>query len=61
MTEEYNYPGEAPKKNNTTLIVIIIVVIVLLCCCCCALGLAWNYGDLILEELDLARILPQLF
>ena len=45
-------PGlEEPKKNNTTLI-IAIVAAVLLCCCCVVLGLAWQYGDVILQNLD---------
>jgi hypothetical protein len=40
---------EEPKKSNTTLI-IAIVAVVLLCCCCIALGLAWQYGDLIMQN-----------
>jgi len=39
-----------PKKNNTTLI-IAVVAVVLLCCCCIVLGLAWQYGDQILQAL----------
>jgi len=42
---------EEPKKSNTTLI-IAIVAAVLLCCCCIALGLAWQYGDVILQSLQ---------
>jgi hypothetical protein len=42
---------EEPKKSNTTLI-IAIVAVVLLCCCCIALGLAWQYGDLIVQNLQ---------
>ena len=42
---------EEPKKNNTTLI-IIVVAVVLLCCCCIALGLAWQYGDVIMQNLQ---------
>ncbi len=41
----------APKKNNTPLI-IGVVVVVLLCCLCIALGLAWQYGDLIMQEMN---------
>jgi hypothetical protein len=41
-------PGE-PKKSNTTLIVAVVAV-VLLCCCCIVLGLAWQYGDLIMNR-----------
>lgn len=51
--DEYTPAAEAPKKNNTTLIIIIVVVVVLLCCCCCGAVLAWQYGDLLLQELDL--------
>lgn len=42
---------EEPKKSNTTLI-IAIVAVVLLCCCCIGLGLAWQYGDLIVQNLQ---------
>lgn len=42
---------EEPKKSNTTLIVAIVAAVVL-CCCCIALGLAWQYGDLIIQELQ---------
>lgn len=42
---------EEPKKTNTTLI-IAIVAVVLLCCCCIVLGLAWQYGDQILQNLQ---------
>lgn len=41
---------ERPKKSNTGLI-IGIVVVVLLCCCCVVGGLAWTYGDAILQSL----------
>jgi hypothetical protein len=40
---------EEPRKNNNTLI-IAAVAVVLLCCCCIALGLAWQYGDLIMQN-----------
>jgi hypothetical protein len=40
-----------PKKSNTTLIIVAVVVVVL-CCCCIALGLAWQYGDAILQNLN---------
>lgn len=43
-------PGE-PKKNNTTLIIIIVAVVVL-CCCCVGLGLAYQYGDAIMQSLN---------
>lgn len=43
---------EEPKKSNTTLI-IAIVAVVLLCCCCIALGLAWQYGDQVIQALGL--------
>lgn len=44
---------EPPKKSNTTLIIIIVVVVVMLCCCCIAAGLAWNYGDALLNWLNI--------
>ncbi|MFZ6030769.1 MAG: hypothetical protein ACOYYS_23940 [Chloroflexota bacterium] len=44
---------ETPKKNNTVLIVVIVVAVVLICCCCCSFALAWQYGDAIMQELDL--------
>jgi len=42
---------EEPKKTNTMLI-IAVVAVVLLCCCCIVLGLAWQYGDAILQNLQ---------
>jgi hypothetical protein len=46
-------PGpDEPKKTNTTLIIAIVAVIVL-CRCCIGLGLAWQYGDAILQGLQL--------
>jgi hypothetical protein len=43
---------EEPKRSNTTLI-IAIVAVVLLCCCCITVALAWQYGDAILQSLQL--------
>jgi len=51
MTDQMPPMGEEPKKNNTTLI-IVAVVVVLLCCCCIGLGVAWNYGDAILQSMN---------
>ncbi len=45
-------PEEQPKKSNTALI-IGIVVVVLLCCCCVVGGLAWTYGDAIVQSLGM--------
>jgi len=42
---------DEPKKSNTTLIIAVVAVVVL-CCCCIALGLAWQYGDLIVQNLQ---------
>ncbi len=51
MDENYITP-EAPQKKSNTALIIIIVVLVLLCCCCVLMaGLAWNYGDYVLELL----------
>jgi len=41
-----------PKKNNTTLIIAVVAVVVL-CCCCIGLVLAWQYGDTILQSLNI--------
>jgi len=43
---------EAPKKNNTWLIVGIVAVVI---CCCCIVGtgLAWQFGDQILQQLGI--------
>lgn len=55
-------PLEEPKKkSNTTLIIIIVALVVL--CCCCVMGivgyLAWNNGDMWLEQLGwLPSLLP---
>lgn len=42
---------ETPKKKNTTMIIWIVVAVVLCCCCISALGLAWQFGDQILQTL----------
>lgn len=55
MTEEIDAPTtpETPPRNKTQTWLIIIVVLVLLCCCCAlvAAGLAWTYGDAVMEWL----------
>lgn len=43
---------EEPRKSNTTLIIAIVSAVVL-CCCCIGLALAWQYGDVILQSLQL--------
>ena len=46
-------PGpEQPRKSNSTMI-IAAVAVALLCCCCLGLGLLWQYGDVILQSLQL--------
>ena len=42
---------DEPKKSNTTLIIAIVAAVVL-CCCCIALGVLWQYGDVILQNLQ---------
>ena len=42
---------EEPRRNNTTLIIAIVSVVVL-CCCCIGLALLWQYGDLIMQNLQ---------
>lgn len=42
---------ETPNKKNTILIVAIVLVV--LCCCCLGvLGLAWAFGDQIVQTLS---------
>lgn len=51
--------SEAPKNNRQTIIIVVVIVALLLCCCCAGLGaVLWNYGDQIVESLDLSRVLP---
>ena len=49
---ETSVSPEPPKKSNTGLI-IGIVVVVLLCCCCATLGLAWQFGDQVIQALGM--------
>lgn len=42
---------EEPRKSNTTLIIAIVAAVVL-CCCCIAIGLAWQYGDVIMQNMQ---------
>ena len=50
-TPPFTPTPEEPRKSNTTLIVAIVAVVVL-CCCCIAVALAWQYGDVILQNLQ---------
>ena len=43
---------QQPKKSNTGIIVAVVAVVVL-CCCCIGAALAWQYGDLIMQNLGL--------
>jgi flagellar basal body-associated protein FliL len=45
---------EAPKKKNNTILIVVIVLVVLCCCCLGVLGLAWAFGDQILQTLSAA-------
>jgi hypothetical protein len=49
MESPINPAPVEPKKSNTTLI-IAVVAVALLCCCCIALGLLWQYGDLLMNS-----------
>ena len=51
-TPQYTPAPEEPKKSNTTLIIAIVAAVVL-CCCCIGIGLAWQYGDVILQNLQI--------
>jgi len=55
MSEEFNPMPEAPveKKSKKTMIIIIAVAVIVLCCCCVTLIAFYNYGDSILQALNL--------
>jgi flagellar basal body-associated protein FliL len=55
MAEEFNTTPEFPvaKKSNKTMIIIIVVAVVVLCCCCAVVIGAWQFGDQILQALNL--------
>jgi hypothetical protein len=53
MNEPVGTPmPEAPKKNNTWLIVGIVAV-VLCCCCVIVFGVAWQFGDAIVQSIGM--------
>jgi hypothetical protein len=53
MNEPVGMPvPAAPKKNNTVLIVVIVLV-VLCCCCAVVVGLGYQFGDQILNQLGI--------
>lgn len=67
MAQEFTPPsspnqGASLEKRNNTAVIVAVVVIVLLCCCTVAF-LAVMYfwlGDIILESLENAMLLPSL-
>lgn len=55
MTDDFGTPITPitePKKRNTTWVIVLVVILILLCCCCVALGLAWQFGDQIIFQLQ---------
>jgi len=44
-------PPPVKKKTNTGLIIAIVVLVVLCCCCIASVALAWNFGDMILNNM----------
>jgi hypothetical protein len=49
-------PPAAPpeKKKTNTWLIVLIVVLVVLCCCCLLSGiLAWNFGDMIIQNMGI--------
>ncbi|MBT3313352.1 MAG: hypothetical protein HN390_01945 [Anaerolineae bacterium] len=53
MNDNFVPPVEEKKKPNTALIVGIVLIV--LCCCCVAFtGIAYTYGDLVLEALNIS-------
>lgn len=53
MNDQFGAPVEQPKNSNRTMIIIGVVVVVLLCCCCIGVGLAWTYGDQVIQALGI--------
>ncbi len=45
-------PAE-PKKSNKGLIIGVVVALVLCCCCLVTLGLAWQFGDQVIQALGM--------
>jgi hypothetical protein len=65
MSDQFEPINAAPapeKKTNTTMIIIIVVLVLLCCCCVSVLGLAWTFGDQLLQMINqmgsLAGCLP---
>jgi hypothetical protein len=52
---QYNAPPPAAPSGNRNTIIIVVVVVLLLCCCCIGLGVAYQFGDQILQALGMAR------
>lgn len=52
----YPNPNPPPARTgpNRNVIIGVVVAAVLLCCCCALAGLAWQYGDYIIQSLGLA-------
>lgn len=57
MTDDFGTPYtpvETPSgRKNSTPIIIAVVVLVVLCCCCVLIagGLAWSFGDAVMQYL----------
>jgi hypothetical protein len=50
----YQNPNPPARTGpNRNVIIAVVVGVVVLCCCCAALGLAWQYGDAVIEMLGM--------
>jgi flagellar basal body-associated protein FliL len=53
--DTYNAPPVTPEKpkGRNTLVIVIIVLLVLCCLCAIAIGLAWQFGDAVMQTLGI--------
>jgi hypothetical protein len=55
--EDNNYvdfeEAQPEKKDNKKTIIIIAVVAVVLCCCCAVIAAGWQFGDQIVQGLNI--------
>lgn len=51
-------PEPPKKKSNTGLIIGVVVVLLLCCCCLITIGLAWTFGDTIMNMMQDVSLLP---
>jgi flagellar basal body-associated protein FliL len=51
--DTYNAPPPEKPKGRNTLVIVIIILLVLCCLVAIAIGLAWQFGDTILQALGI--------